>query len=417
MLLALVFFCGLFFYACSAKAQTVTEDTQQQIEELEEKAEKYREIIETKQKQQQSLNNQIDIMDGNIGKFRTEIEINKKKIDDLNSKISRKQAEIKDKENLIVFQKALLADLLRSLYDAQGESFMSAVLIGGDDSPLASRKDSFVLTVKKINSVLQELKVFKEGLERDRTVLEGEKEKLTKLHIDLKEKSENMEIAKVQKEDLLLKTQGEEAKYQKLLEKVEEQKRELLSIDELYSASGLSIDDFEKPDSKYYASTSWYYSQRDPSWANVKIGNSNSLLKDYGCAVSSVAMVFTKLGSSITPKDLSQKDQYFQWDLIAWPKSWKDITLSSSGSLHGNMSWSKIDSEIKTDNPVIIYIGKSGGNGGHYVVVHHKDDKGRYVVHDPYFGPNIFLNTSKALVGAMGQNTSTYTDQMIIYNN
>ena len=87
--------------------------------------------------------------------------------------------------------------------------------------------------------------------------------------------------------------------------------------------------------------------------------------------------------------------------------------VSSTG--HGNVSWSKIDSEIKNDHPVIVYIKKSNGRGGHYVVITGKDSKD-YIVHDPYFGSNLYLGTSRALVGKLGIDSKTVVDQMIIYH-
>jgi hypothetical protein len=105
----------------------------------------------------------------------------------------------------------------------------------------------------------------------------------------------------------------------------------------------------------------------------------------------------------------------FYYDLIEWPGSWDpSITLASSNS-HGNVSWSTIDSQIKGNHPVIVHINKTSGGGGHYVVITGKDSKD-YIVHDPYFGPNIYLGTSKSLVGKIGKDSATRIDQMIIYN-
>ena len=68
-----------------------------------------------------------------------------------------------------------------------------------------------------------------------------------------------------------------------------------------------------------------------------------------------------------------------------------------------------------SDLPVIVFIKKTKGGGGHYVVIHNKDSKD-YVVHDPYFGANLYLGTSKALMGAMSPASGTVLDQAIIYN-
>ena len=50
------------------------------------------------------------------------------------------------------------------------------------------------------------------------------------------------------------------------------------------------------------------------------------------------------------------------------------------------------------------------------MVIHHKDDNGKYVVHDPYWGPNIFLDSTRENIGVL-YGSSTSIDQMIIYHN
>ena len=49
------------------------------------------------------------------------------------------------------------------------------------------------------------------------------------------------------------------------------------------------------------------------------------------------------------------------------------------------------------------------------MVVTGKDSKD-YIVHDPYFGPNLYLGTSKALVGKIGVDSKVSVNQMIVYN-
>ena len=141
-------------------------------------------------------------------------------------------------------------------------------------------------------------------------------------------------------------------------------------------------------------------------------------MKSYGCAVTSVSMVSTYYGGRITPGALADKP-IFSWDLINWDmSSWKGCQIKINpnyGYSHGNINWKVVDSEINKKNPVIVYIKKTNGGGGHYVVIHHKTSNGKYVVHDPYFGPNIYLDTSRSLVGKMGNDSGTTIDQMIVY--
>ena len=137
-------------------------------------------------------------------------------------------------------------------------------------------------------------------------------------------------------------------------------------------------------------------------------------MKDYGCAITSVAMVFKKKSAGTDPGKMC-REKIFYYDLIKWPSTWSPgISLASSVG-HGNIKWSTIDAEIKKGNPVIVYIGKTNRRGGHYVVITGKDSKD-YIVHDPYFGANLYLGTSKALVGKIGVDSGVKLDQMIIYH-
>ena len=136
-------------------------------------------------------------------------------------------------------------------------------------------------------------------------------------------------------------------------------------------------------------------------------------MKDYGCAVSAVSMTFKYYGVSIDPGKMA-KQPIFSYDLIRWPTSWPpDISLISS-TAHSGVNWSNVDNYIKNKQPVIVYIKKTNGRGGHYVVIQGKDSKD-YIVHDPYFGSNLYLGTSRSLMGEMSPKSGTKVDQAIVY--
>lgn len=269
-------------------------------------------------------------------------------------------------------------------------------------------------TSNKINDQLDDISSQKKVLEEERNEHRKKKDELEGKKQDLNEKVFYLNNEKLSKEVLLNKTQGEEAKYQELLSRVEAQKKELIGGRESFSGESLAIIKNSPKPKSGLASTSWYYKQDDDSWGYKRIGLSSSLLKDYGCAISAVSMVFTYHKEKITPGALSSEPIY-SYDLIQWPKEWKKKLQLISSQEHGNINWSQVDRELAQKNPVIVFIrSKSSSNKGHYVVIHSKDNNGKYVVHDPLFGANIFLDTSKKLVSAV-YNTSAEVDQMIIY--
>lgn len=393
------------------------EERQEELEKLDEKAEKYEQIIDLKQKQLSLLSGQISSLSGKIADLERQIREKEEEIGRISEELEDTIAAIAEKERLIDRQKEVLGKLIRE-YHAGMDDDASLFLAGesGVSDLLMKREDWAIETGNRIRTLLHEIENTKVALEREREGLERQKIEVEELKQELRGKNQELETLKTEKQSQYSRTQTEEQKYQDKLERIEAQKNELLNFSAAENISEIydSVGDYDRPDEKYQASTSWYYSQHDSRWGNKTIGKSNSLMKDWGCAVASVAMTFTELGSRIDPGTLAKKP-IFYYDLIEWPTTWSGGIERASSTYHGNVSWSTIDRELKDGNPVIVYIKRTRG-GGHYVVIHTKTKKGEYVVHDPYFGPNLYLDTSRSLVGKLGSNSSTVIDQMIIYN-
>lgn len=252
LLLFAIFWSGCFF-AQKIEAETIDnmessdKKTQEQLEELEKKAQKYREIIEIKQKQKESLSNQISMMDANILKYETEIELNKRKIEELNSQILRKQAEIKDKEENMLHQKKLLGNLLKAVYEVKTRNILAILLLRENLNPFLHEKDRLIQTGEKINEIVGALKSSKQALEEEKNTLEKNRSALSKTHADLEEINNNLESVKSSKEILLSQTQGEEARYQKLLSNInneiyEIEARKFVNYNNLPAAKGGYFD-------------------------------------------------------------------------------------------------------------------------------------------------------------------------------
>jgi len=385
-----------------------------QCQLLEEKADAYRKLIELKNKQQTTLSSQLLQIDKEQLKTKSDLQMTEAQLQEANNKIGNISKDIEDKEKAYQYQKKILSGIIQAYYDYDQQGILELVLMDQDFSEILSQTANIEQSGLKISEVLADIRNIRDDLKRDHEEITSKMEESAKLKSDLEDRHYYLQANESQKQSLLDQTQGEEAKYQDLLARVEEQKMELFD----FSAAGnldevsASVNDYDKPTSNL-ASTSWYFSQKDSRWGNKTIGNSNSLMKDWGCAVTSIAMVFKYHGVSIDPGKLAKQKIYY-YDLINWPDSWSGGIQLASSIGHGNISWSTIDSQIKKGNPVIVYIKRYKG-GGHYVVIHGKD-KNDYIVHDPYFGSNLYLGTSRALVGKLGADSATTIDQMIIYN-
>ena len=436
-LITAVLFSSACFFASRKTAMAYSEcdliedDTgKRKCEALEKKAEAYRQIIELKQKQGATLNNQISIMNAEIGQTETEIQVSEGKIESFTNKIGDLENKIKEKEELIVVQKKVLSELIRAYYEYNQQNVFNTMIKDSGFSQFMSEEDRIVQIGDGVREMLSSIMALKTDMENNKKEAEEKKNGVTDLKYQLEESNADLEAGKAQKNLLLAQTQGDEARYQARLEKAERQKLELLGdIDILYGASSAELEALKaslpKPDKKYHALTSWHYYQNDSRWGNKRIGQSNSLIKDYGCALTDVAMIFTYYDEDITPKSLAKKPIYIWGDSIIWPSSSKDIVGGSislvTNTNHTGVNWNTVDDEIDNENPVIVFVcAKNCGTrqrAGHYVIIHNKDKNGKYVVHDPYFGPNIYLDSTLKLLSKMYNKNvkKSSIDQMILY--
>ncbi|MCX6761881.1 MAG: C39 family peptidase [Candidatus Moranbacteria bacterium] len=415
----IIFFIFFFSYEKSVLADSndcsaLSGDAQQQCEDLEKKARIYEDLIKLKNKQQDALAGQLDSINSEQAKTVAQLQETQKQVQTLQQQIDNLEENIKDGEAAMNFQKNILAGLMQSYYEYDQQGILPVVLTNAAFSDILNQSDYIEQSGAKVSDVLAEVIRTRQKLIDDQNTLKQKKEEIDGAKNDLIDKKENLQSTENQKTNLLVQTQGEEVKYKQLLANAEAQRAELFDFSAASNIDDVkqSVGGYAKPSSNL-ASTSWYFSQLDSRWGKMKIGNSNSLMEDYGCAVTSLAMVFREKGASTDPGKMA-KQKIFSFDLIKWPGSWSPgISLVSSIS-HGNISWSTVDAQIKKGNPVIVYLSRSRG-GGHYVVVTGKDSKD-YIVHDPYFGANLYLSTSKSLVGKLGANSSVSVNQMIIYN-
>lgn len=408
---------SFFFLPSSSSAANCDDlsgDAKKQCEDLEKKAKVYENLIALKNKQQDTLETQMDSIDKEQAVTKSNLESIKSEIGELSPKIENLERDIQEKSRQVEIQKTILSKFMQSYYEYDQDGLLGLAVLDDNLNDVLNQTEYLGQSGVKVKDILSELQKSRDELLHDQTDLKEKKEEYNQKINDLSDKQEDLLANENRKQTLLSQTQGEEQKYRELLKRVEEQRKELFNFSEASNLNEIraSVENYPKPSSNL-ASTSWYFSQTDSRWGSKKIGNSSSLMSDYGCAITCVSMVFRKNGASTDPGKMA-KEKIFYYDLIKWPATWPPgITLTSSVS-HGNINWSTIDRKIRGGDPVIVYIKKTNGRGGHYILVTGKDSKD-YIVHDPYFGSNLYLGTSKSLVGKLGVDSKVVVDQMIIY--
>ena len=423
---ALLLLLVLFILPLAAQGDLIDELNSQIQEqetkrtELEKQTAEYQAIINQKQGEIKTLNNQIAIFNARINKLQVEINITEDDIKQTKLKILQLEYGIDQTGRDIDSQKDNLSKIIQTIAEFDQTSQMEMILASEDFSDFFTQVTYLENLQNGVQEKVNTLKTLKNQLSQDKESKEEKKERLEELKTQLDNQKWSLASQRNSKEAVLKYTKGEEIQYQQMLANIEKQKKELLGdINRLMQQKAAELARLkelqEKPPSQYWASLNWYYKQDDPRWAKTTIGVSNSKLEDYGCAVTDVAMISTYHGNTITPAQLAKKS-IFYYDFIVWPSRWGNMRCTNCPPPHtSSFDWFKLDRELGAGYPVIVFVRAKGRGAGHYIVVHHKAADGRYVVHDPLFGANIYLDSTQVYISNL-YDTTTYLDQMVVYH-
>jgi peptidoglycan hydrolase CwlO-like protein len=413
---------------CEEYKDTVDAE-EKEFDSLENQLKNAEKLLKLKKEQSKTLQNQISLLNSEIGSVQGDINSLENEILNTEEKIKRLLDDIEKKNKNIKENQKNLSEMLRSYNKINKE--LGLTLISRDNSlgNLFSQSDYLSHLSTKINSTLKIIKEEREVLKGEREELEIEKGKLDIRKGELDDERNSLALKKNERNNILTRTKGEEVEYQKLIANIESQMKQLLiDVDSLSVAEQGELNDILKNADKPKegkASESWHYYQIDSKWKNKSLGGTSLTIGGFGCAISSIAMVFTYHGEDVDPGDLGKRTSYFDpggniiWGAPAEKKEGYNMKLiKRTNHSDSNFNSSLIKDYIKKDLPVIVFIDGSGNTSGHYVVVHGYDSKRKdFVVHDPLWGPNLLLGTSKNLVEKVYEKykRKAVVDQIIVY--
>lgn len=138
-----------------------------------------------------------------------------------------------------------------------------------------------------------------------------------------------------------------------------------------------------------------YYSQQDPQWKEDKLGfgtGTQDTIGYVGCALTSVAMLLSGYGFTVTPQGLNENMKAaggFSGDLIRWDminKVVPQVTLKTNVKCEtSDAPLGQIDEALAAGHPVVVRVDGSASPGlqWHYVLLYAK--KGNdYLMLDPW---------------------------------
>ena len=170
-----------------------------------------------------------------------------------------------------------------------------------------------------------------------------------------------------------------------------------------------------------------YHSQQDPQWKNdiLGLGDPTDTLGEFGCAITSIAMLLSGHGYPETPKTLNEKMKNsggFQGSYIVWgaiSNIHPQVTLKEHIPCETtDAPLGKIDAALAAGQPVVVRVDSSPAPGlqWHYVLLYAR--KGNdYLMLDPYpYQPGTVKEDLLMARYSRGNPLQRSIQQILIYN-
>lgn len=366
--------CGILFFSHRVvKAETSGD---QQSQDLQKKIDEYTKKISELQDQKNTLSSQIRYMDIQIVLATLQIQKTEETIIKTKSEITDISEKIDGLNTSIDYLTTIIAQKITEGYKSRSVSFLDFFFNTSDLSSLVNRIKYLKVAQDNDRRVAFQAQQAKVNYEDQKNIREQKQKQLEELTIKLNQQKIMLASQKKQKENLLIVTQNDESRYQQLLDEAQKQLAGFKSFVKTAGGGVVSANGFGT------GSDGWYYTQRDERWAYKTIGYSRENVIEVGCLLTDIAMIMKKYGIDWTPSTIASTPSYFfsntaymlKPSQFTWPNNLQYV----------NIGLSQIKDEINAGRPVIAGL----KYGTHYVVLKQVDGDD-YIMHDPYYGPDL----------------------------
>ncbi len=327
------------------------------------------------------IQSKIDCLNAKVGQLSSQANTLKNQIAQYDYQIKLTTLKISQTQEQIDMLGGRITQLQISLEDLN-KAFASRAL---ETYKLSKFENNFffIFSASDVTEVTSRFHYLQKIAEEDRNLLnrlsnaqnnyQFQKQNQETLQKQLITQQEIVNTQKKAKNNLLIATRNDETKYHSLLSQAIAQKNSFLSY--VNRQGGASILSNQTTHSDW----GYYYNQRDKEWGNNFMGASRLTLADYGCLVSSVAMISSHYGRDIKPIDIANTPSAFfspnaDTALLYW-----QFTTKGTGVNLVSHPKSQLDSLLSA-GPVIVGL-YSGPD--HYIVLK-SGSGGNYIMNDPF---------------------------------
>lgn len=324
--------------------------------------------------QKVTLNNTISVINGNINIQQLQIQQRILEIDQLEKEIDQLDNRISGLGISLDRLTTLLVDRVRTQYKQKQNNPITLLLTSGSLTKFINQYRYLSLAGKQTAEAMQRAQTQKNLYDEQKDIKVIKQDELETKRYQLQLEQNELVGQREEKQHLLAVTENDEQKFQQLLQEAEQQLASFRRFVDFQGGASILGNQTVCDD--------WgcYYNQRDSQWGNQAIGKSSSSMAEYGCLVTSMAMISTHFGKSLTPGQIASSSNPF-WLNTAYmlQGSWSVNGVTMNRTRVGYSS-SNLDSALDSGSPIIVGI---GAGPDHFLVITEKKD-GKYIMRDPF---------------------------------
>lgn len=211
-------------------------EKKEKIKQLEANINEYKKQIEIKKSETVSLSNQIAILDNYLTQIELDVEATQEKLDTLTLEIQSFQLSIDEKEKVIVRQKEILSELIKTIYYENNKKYIEVAAAYENFSDFYNRVHYVKNLERDLGKSAKTIRLAKEDLEDKKIQTEDRKKSYEEMKEKLDNRKEDLQEQTHYKETLLVQTKSSELTYKTLLSNLNAQykaiENEITSIEQ-----------------------------------------------------------------------------------------------------------------------------------------------------------------------------------------
>lgn len=208
---------------------------QDKIKQLQQTIDTYKKNISQKQDEAQSLKATLAVLDNHTAQLQAEVEQTQEKIKSAQLEIDALQIEIADKDKQIDKQKLIVSSLVRSVHASDQKNFLEIALSYDSFEEFYDDLEQTQNVSSDLGRALKAIRLAKEQQQAKQDQVAARQATYIALEEELEGKQDELKAQTTFKQDLLVQTKSQEARYETLLQS---QKKE-------YQVTEQEIDGFE----------------------------------------------------------------------------------------------------------------------------------------------------------------------------